>query len=234
MAIPVVPRPPTYAEFLATLQSNQKEVETCAICYGSFDEERDHIPTHTTCGHKFGTQCIIKWANAFANQSNACPMCRKPLYKRLPGQPQFVPGDDPDRDQFETSWLHNITRTDSAKVFVKSMWYDLSDWVTWDTTNIYQNDLEDGITSALWWTATAAYAAYYPLYRPFPNGLFVNPVHWQAVVEVAKDMIKAQYEQGLWKLSAEEAKHIELDEREAVLTWIPKMTAAVGWELDEE
>ena len=49
----------------------------CPICLENIQDER----ATTLCGHIFHTSCLCR----VANRTNACPLCRAPLYER--GQP---------------------------------------------------------------------------------------------------------------------------------------------------
>lgn len=60
------------------------ELDTCAICLLEFGPY--HLPVrftaHDSCNHTFGKSCIEKWLLSNNDNANACPTCRRPLYRK--------------------------------------------------------------------------------------------------------------------------------------------------------
>ena len=84
---------PTKAQYLANLAfASPIPTDPCCICSSPFDarpswghggdlsDEPTGCAMTTPCGHVFGEDCLVEWAN----QSNSCPMCRTVLFAAEP------------------------------------------------------------------------------------------------------------------------------------------------------
>nr|GEZ27086.1 hypothetical protein [Tanacetum cinerariifolium] len=58
------------AKFGGENKGQKEEVDTCAICYGEYEENKKIGKLQ--CGHLFHVDCIKSWLS----RKNSCPMCR--------------------------------------------------------------------------------------------------------------------------------------------------------------
>jgi hypothetical protein len=112
--------------------------------------------------------------------------------------------------------------------FVRTLWFATRTLVCKGTRDIYHNDIEACIATALWGMTTAHV-------DEFRDGFFARPKHWSALVQVAKDMIKAQYERGFYDTTVEQLQgEYALDDDENRYHWLPMVEEAAEWELDDD
>ena len=112
--------------------------------------------------------------------------------------------------------------------FVRTLWFATRTLVCRGTRDIYQNDIEACIAIALWGMTTA----YMDVFR---EGFFARPQHWVALVQVVKDMIKAQYKRGFYDLTVEQLRgDYGLEDDENRWYWMPMVEEAAEWVLDDD
>jgi hypothetical protein len=216
-------RPPISTYMSATQDLPSKDdflnnidiAERCDICLEAFDA--NHAPTRTTCGHTFGSTCLRKWIDSNSEQSNACPKCRTVLFKKPLQLPEYVAGMRPDDDDDDDyTWLEAVRNVSHAEIFVMKLW--ASTYRLHASTRIYESDIEGCVNMALYFTATFS-----PHELPF--GLYLKSERWPAIQQVVKEMVAEHCRFG------EEFRELDVAERWNV--WIPRMSEAVGWELDD-
>ncbi|KAF2642220.1 hypothetical protein P280DRAFT_506639 [Massarina eburnea CBS 473.64] len=77
--MPPLPRDPDdFTDNLTPAPSSADTSSPCTICMDTYDGS--HRAVQLPCSHVFGRNCISEWANSRAENSNACPICRAPLY----------------------------------------------------------------------------------------------------------------------------------------------------------
>lgn len=71
---------------------------SCTLCQETFLEgDSPEFPITLSCGHQFGSICILKWLSPLRNSGhNSCPYCRAPIFaewnaKDFPPPPPVVP-----------------------------------------------------------------------------------------------------------------------------------------------
>jgi hypothetical protein len=197
--MPRVKKLPTRAEFFR----NVKVVDNCAICHDGFSAT--HKPTRTgptsKCSHIFGDKCLRKWSKSGNEQANTCPLCREELFEK-PKAPVFT-----NRRSLFTLWLNNINCRDTAKSFIRTLWRQL-----WDLQHArYIHDCEIDL---------AIYEAVLSFAEDQVFGRFPRVDSWPGLRSVAKEMVKAHYENEEFK---------ELTARQLAYKWMPTVGDALGW-----
>lgn len=209
--MPASLNPPLKEDFLNTLNTT----ECCDLCFEPFDET--HTPSRTTCGHTFGTTCLRKWVDSDNGQANACPKCRTVLFSKPARVANFVPGTRPSETN-SSFWIEEIEDYYQAQVFVTAMWKCLENQVVEDVNEIYDADLEYVVVVVLQ-HMDLAFAGH------FENGAHFKNEHWPALRDVVKEMVERR---------CALPPTAELSDHECRDWWIPRVGAALGWELAEE
>ena len=84
----------------------------CPICLENMQDER----ATTLCGHHFHTSCLCR----VANRTNACPLCRAPLYER-DDTIEDHPTETGDLRQAVQRWSHdNVIASSSLQTILRA------------------------------------------------------------------------------------------------------------------
>ena len=70
----------------------------CSICTEPLSTTATDFCT-TACGHKFHTQCILRWNSRQHTRTPSCPLCRAPLQEDLPIYNIHTPGGGSGNDE---------------------------------------------------------------------------------------------------------------------------------------
>lgn len=185
---------PSKLQFLQT----QIAVLTCTICHEGFNET--HPPAQCQgkekCQHIFGLPCLLKWFRSEDGNTNACPVCREPLFRKLP-KPKYKS----DIKKFNTPiWLDSEETLEEAVEFVAYLWQrlgnhfekmlnaleDLGD--EGDDLIINHSFLERNINEALRMISQTRGTDH--------MNYFIRPKHWPVVIRVAEAMMNTHFDKG--------------------------------------